>query len=70
MFPEADTQSGIELVSALSSTSRIAIRLKYLQDIVKRSTGVDERENLTNGLGELGELYEKDWASDSDLDDD
>lgn len=66
MFPGHGAQKGLELVAALSTTSRIADKLKDLQAIANRGVGVDERENLTNGLGELRELYEKDWNSDSD----
>jgi hypothetical protein len=57
-------------MAALSSTSRIADKLKDLQALANRGVSVDEREDLTNSIGEIRELYEKDWASDSDSGDD
>ncbi|OKL56068.1 Protein dml1 [Talaromyces atroroseus] len=70
IFRGYDTQAGVELMAALSSTSRIADKLKDLQAIANRGVGVDEREDLTNSIGEIRELYEKDWGSDSDSGDD
>lgn len=66
LFPGADPERGIELIAALSTTSRIGSSLKELQAVTARAVGVDERETLTNGLGEIRELYEKEWMSDSD----
>ncbi|RAO67931.1 uncharacterized protein BHQ10_003943 [Talaromyces amestolkiae] len=70
MFSGSDAKVGVEMVAALSTTSRLAEKLRDLQTIASRGVGVDERENLTNGLGELRELYEKDWISESDSGDD
>ncbi|EEA26311.1 mtDNA inheritance, partitioning of the mitochondrial organelle [Talaromyces marneffei ATCC 18224] len=70
MFVGSDEKVGVDITSGLSTTSRIADKLKDLQTIASRGVGVDERENLTNGLGELRELYEKDWISESDSGDD
>lgn len=38
--------------------------------VASRAISVDEREALTNGLGEIRESYETGWMSDSDFDDD
>jgi hypothetical protein len=48
----------------------VALRIKSLQNIVSRSIGLDEREALSNSLGEIAEAYEEGWNSDSDEDDD
>lgn len=66
LFPGADPEKGIEVMAALSTTSRIGTALKELQAITAKAVSVDERETLTNGLGEIRELYEKEWMSDSD----
>ena len=70
MFTGSDAKVGVEMVAALSTTSRLADKFKDLQTIASRGVGVDERENLPNGLGELRELYGKDWISESDSGDD
>lgn len=44
--------------------------MKALQHVVARTVGLDEREALSNGLGEIGEAYENGWDSGSDSDDD
>lgn len=41
-----------------------------MEAMAGRVIGVDERENLVNGLGEIRESYETGWMSDSDFDDD
>ncbi len=41
-----------------------------LQSVVNRAVGLDEREALYNGLGEICEAYEEGWESGSDKDDD
>ena len=56
--------------SSLSTTSKVAERVKSLQRVVGRMVGLDEREALSNGLGEIGEAYEDGWNSGSDSDDD
>jgi len=46
------------------------MRLKNLQHIVSRAVGIDEREALSNSLGEIAESYEEGWDSGTDEDDD
>ncbi|CRG89337.1 Protein dml1 [Talaromyces islandicus] len=70
LFSGYDADTGVEFLTALSSTSRIGEKLKDLQTVASRVVGVDERETLTNELGELREAYEKGWASDTDSGDD
>jgi hypothetical protein len=41
-----------------------------LQQIVSRGVDIDEREALSNSLGEISEAYEEGWDSGSDEDDD
>ncbi|KAL3463255.1 tubulin nucleotide-binding domain-like protein [Aspergillus heterothallicus] len=59
----------INVVAALTSSTRTAQRMKALEAVAGRVIGVDERENLVNGLGEIRESYEIGWMSDSDFDD-
>ena len=44
--------------------------MKALQKVVSRMTNLDDRETLSNGLGETSEAYEEGWCSDSDDDGD
>ena len=48
----------------------VADRVTALQRVVGRMVGLDEREALSNGLGEIGEAYADGWAGGSDSDDD
>jgi hypothetical protein len=59
----------INVVAALTSSTRTAQKVKGLEAVAGRIIGVDERENLVNGLGEIRESYEAGWMSDSDFDD-
>lgn len=56
--------------SRLSTTTGVAKRVKVLQAVVGRMIGLDEREALSNGLGEIAEAYEEGWSSGSDDDSD
>ncbi|RDW90120.1 misato family protein [Aspergillus mulundensis] len=64
------TMNKINVVAALTASSRTAARIKGLESVAGRVIAVDERENLVNGLGEIRESYETGWMSDSDFDDD
>lgn len=60
----------IDVQASLSTTSRVSGRVKSLQKVVGTMVGVEEREALANGLGEIGEHYEEGWISGSDDDSD
>lgn len=60
----------IGVQASLSTTSRVSGRVKALQKVVGTMVGVEEREPLSNGLGEIGENYEEGWVSESDDDSD
>ncbi|KAK2762095.1 mtDNA inheritance, partitioning of the mitochondrial organelle [Arachnomyces sp. PD_36] len=71
LFPHTVQDSPTASIrAALSSTSQISERTKTLQRLVNRAVPIDERETLSNGLGEIGEAYEEGWQSDSDDSDD
>ena len=63
-------QKTVAVHSSLSTTSFVTKRLKSLQGVVRRFVGMEQREALFNGLGEIAEAYEEGWASGSDEDDD
>jgi len=73
-FPQIFTQirpgKGLHVNTSLSTDTTVALRIKSLQNIVSRAIGVDEREDLTNSLGEIAEAYEQGWDSGTDEDDD
>ncbi|KAL2220892.1 tubulin domain-containing protein [Thermoascus aurantiacus ATCC 26904] len=70
LFSTCDPEAGIKIHAALTASSRVADRMKALQTLVGRVVAVEEREALTNGLGEIRESYEEGWMSDSDSWDD
>ncbi|KAL4871293.1 hypothetical protein BDV12DRAFT_183923 [Aspergillus spectabilis] len=60
----------VNIVAALTASTRTAERIRGLESVAGRVIAVDERENLVNGLGEIRESYETGWTSDSYFDDD
>ncbi|KAJ9264347.1 hypothetical protein DTO212C5_7182 [Paecilomyces variotii] len=66
LFADSRPEAGIKVHAALAATSAVADRIKALQAIAGRAVGVDEREALVNGLGEIRETYEQGWMSDLD----
>lgn len=60
----------ISVHTSLTTDSAVASRMKSLSSIISRAIGVEEREALTNSLGEIAEEYEEGWDSGSDEDDD
>lgn len=70
MLPTFQSESGVNILAALSTTTRVRDSLKELQTVATRTVGIDEREALVNGLGELREQYDNGWMSDSDSGDD
>ncbi|EPQ66131.1 Bgt-4441-3 [Blumeria graminis f. sp. tritici] len=71
-FPPIFPKSGpsLSLSTSLSTDTSIAEWLKKLQVVAKRAPSIDEREVLTNSLGEMAEAYEQGWDSGSDEDND
>ncbi|PWY90127.1 protein dml1 [Aspergillus heteromorphus CBS 117.55] len=69
MFPLLQSKGKISVVAALTASSRTAEKIKAFERLAGRVAGVDERENLVNGLGEIRETYETGWMSDSEFDD-
>jgi hypothetical protein len=60
----------LEVSTSLSTDTTVASRIKNLQQIVGRAITVEEREALSNSLGEIAEAYQEGWESGSDEDDD
>lgn len=73
-FPQilVEAQSGFSasIATSLSTDTTVAMRIKTLQEIVSRAVSIDERETLSNSLGEIAEAYEEGYDSGSDEDDD
>ncbi|EAW07322.1 misato family protein [Aspergillus clavatus NRRL 1] len=70
LFPVKESNAKINILASLTASSRTAGKLRAMEVVARRVVGVDERENLVNGLGEIRESYETGWMSDSDFDDD
>ena len=69
MQPPGASKS-LSISTSLSTDTTVALRVKSLQAIVSRAIGIDEREALSNSLGEIAEAYEEGYDSGSDVDDD
>ena len=65
IFQSFSTKS-VAMRSTLSTSARVAERVKALRKVVLRIPGLAEREELSNGLGEIAEAYEEGWDSGSD----
>jgi hypothetical protein len=70
IFAHPRSSKSLSVNTSLSTDTTVALRIKNLQHIVSRSIGVDEREALSNSLGEIAEAYEEGWDSGTDEDDD
>lgn len=70
MLPTSRQDEGVNVLAALTSSSRTADAVKGLEEAAGRMIGIDERETLVNGLGEIRESYEMRGSSESDFDDD
>lgn len=56
----------VAIHSSLTTSTKISGRIKGLQALVCKIVAVEERENFSNGLGNLGEAYEEGWDSGAD----
>ncbi|KAH7418219.1 tubulin domain-containing protein [Cadophora sp. MPI-SDFR-AT-0126] len=70
IFAQSSTTSSLRVSTSLSTDTTVALRIKYLQHIVSRAVSFDEREALSNSLGDLAEAYEEGWDSGTEDDDD
>ncbi|KAI9043010.1 misato family protein [Aspergillus affinis] len=69
LFSAANPEGKMNVLATLTASSRTADRIKAMETVASRIIGIDERENIVNGLGEIRETYETGWMSDSDFDD-
>lgn len=69
-FPSHRSTEEIAVHAALSSSTAVAGRMRYLADIVRRSVAVEERESLTADLLTSAEEYIEGWEYGSSEDDD
>ncbi|KAH8663517.1 tubulin domain-containing protein [Tricladium varicosporioides] len=68
--PVSTSPNSVAVSTSLSTDTTVSSRVKDLQYIVGRAVGIDEREALSNSLGEIAEAYEEGWDSGTDEDDD
>ncbi|KAK6346377.1 mtDNA inheritance, partitioning of the mitochondrial organelle [Orbilia blumenaviensis] len=64
--PQKNTDESLGFATALRTSSSVVGHLKASQALANRIVPLDERETISNGLGELYEAYEEGWGSDSD----
>lgn len=70
LTPPISAPGSVAVRTSLSTDSTVALRIKSLRTIVGRAISIEERETLTNSLGQIAEGYEEGWDSGSDSDDD
>ena len=70
IFPTLTCNDIIAVHTSLKTTSRISIRVRAMQKIVDRTVASNEREALSNDLGNVAEAYEEGWADHGDDSDD
>jgi hypothetical protein len=70
LTPSSHSSKSIPVQTSLSTDTSVAFRIKSLRNIVGKSIGLEEREALSNSLGEIAEAYEEGWDSGTDEDDD
>ncbi|OTA04765.1 hypothetical protein A9Z42_0053610 [Trichoderma parareesei] len=63
-------RESISVHTTLASDGSIVHKMRNLRTQVAASISLEERENLVNGLAELGAAYEDEWSSGSDSGDD
>ncbi|KAF3926925.1 hypothetical protein ABW20_dc0106342 [Dactylellina cionopaga] len=61
-----NTNNGLKLATSVRTSSSIMEHLKTSQSLAGRIVPSDERETVSNSLGELYEAYQEGWGSDSD----
>jgi hypothetical protein len=69
-FPSHRSTGELAVHAALSSSTGVAERIRYLADIVRRSVGVEEREGLRADLLTTAEEYVEGWEEGSSEEDD
>jgi hypothetical protein len=69
-FPSHSSTEELAIHAALSSSTAVADRIRYLADIVRRSVGVEEREGLRADLLTMAEEYVEGWEEGSSDEDD
>jgi hypothetical protein len=69
-FPSHRSTEELAVHAALSSSTGVAERIRYLADIVRRSVGVEEREGLRADLLTMAEEYVEGWEEGSSDEDD
>lgn len=56
--------------AALSTSASVAQRIRSIERTARQLIGVDQREELCDGLVAIAEEYEEGWESGSDMDED
>ncbi|KAJ3511435.1 hypothetical protein NM208_g15433 [Fusarium decemcellulare] len=70
IYPQIAGQPDVGVQTTLSTNSSMVRRIRHLRSEATRLVGVNEREDLSNGLAELADAYQEGWLSGSDEDDD
>ena len=70
IFPTLALHDSVAVHTSLATTSSISTQVKAMKQVIARTVNSDERETLSNDLGEIAEAYEEGWTNEDDSDDD
>jgi hypothetical protein len=56
----------VDVTASLTTDTSVSDNLKALRTTVTRSIGLEDREQLSNDLGEMADEYHEGWSSGSD----
>lgn len=65
-----DHSTKLAVHTGLTTSTAVADQIRAVEQIVKRMTGIEEKETLCNGLQVLAEEYDEGWDSGTESDDD
>ncbi|CAN9095106.1 unnamed protein product [Alternaria alternata] len=66
----SDHSTKLAVHTGLTTSTAVADQIRAVEQIVKRMTGIEEKETLCNGLQVLAEEYDEGWDSGTESDDD
>jgi hypothetical protein len=70
IFRSATSSHKLDIDISVTTSTRIAERIRAIEADARRLIGLDEREALCDGLAVMAEEYADGWSSDEDGDDD
>lgn len=70
IFRFSDRPEKLAIKASLSTSTTVAERIQNLEEVARRTVGIEEREALCDGLMTMAEEYREGWSEDEDGDED